>query len=457
MNNNAKIYGSIFIIAFLAGAFFIAIDPGGREIKGDAIIYYRIADNILNGHGFSDAKESPYKPTMSREPIYPFLISFLFFLFKKSVLSVQITQAVLYALMCLVVFRIYRMCFDEKIAFAGAIFFVFFPTIPSYVPYLFTELLFAFLLALTVLAFMEAFKYNKLRNFFYAGIGMGVATLCKAVLMFFFIFAAMAIFLYYREKSKKILSFRAVWAVLILLSGYSSVVAPWVLRNEVIFGKPAITLRGYSTMYTRAVKVNLSRKELKMYAIYCFSEHLASRVYPGNDFSSTGKGYFYQPVSSNNREFAALGLSSEEADNKFKEETLFLIQRHPIKFINMGFFELIKFNSFAQVLLLNDKKLEKYFHSSHFLSAIRGFLKALGIIMAIISFCVIASIRRYNYSWLPAICVILYFNSVHFFLDSVPRYALPIIPYYILFLIQPAKVIYDRFILTSNTAVRADV
>ena len=83
MNNIVKIYVSIFIAACLISVVFIVFDSDGREIKADSIIYYRIADNILNGHGFSDAEKPPYKPTMSREPVYPFFLSFLLLLFKK--------------------------------------------------------------------------------------------------------------------------------------------------------------------------------------------------------------------------------------------------------------------------------------------------------------------------------------------------------------------------------------
>jgi len=437
MNNIAKIYGSIFIAACLISVVFIVFDSDGREIKGDAIIYYRITDKILNGHGFSDAESSPdiIRPTMSREPVYPFFLSFLLFLFKKNILLIQITQALIYALTCLVIFKIYYMCFDKKIAFIGAIVFALFPTIPSYTPYLLTEVLFTFLLAVSILGLMNAFKYDSLRWFFYTGLTIGAATLCRAVLMLFFIFIILAIFLYYFRKDKKILNPKVLKASIILLLGYFLIVTPWILRNYAIFGKPSITLRGYSTTYTRAVKVNLSGKELKMYTAYCFSEYLASKLYPDHNFSSTSKGYFYQPAASRYKEFSALGLSSEEQDRKFKEETLFLIHSHPVKFIGMGFFEFFKFNSFSQVLLLNDKKLEKSFNDNYFLPVLRGFLKLLGIIMALFSFYIIISRLRFIYNWLPIACVIFYFNSVHFFLDSTGRYALPIIPYYFFFII----------------------
>jgi hypothetical protein len=188
-------------------------------------------------------------------------------------------------------------------------------------------------------------------------------------------------------------------------------------------------------MYTRAVKVNLNGEELKMFAVYSFSEYLASKVYPGNNFSTTADGYFYQPIASKLREFTALGLSPEEADSKFKEEALFLVHRHPLRFISMGIFEFVKFNSFSQVLLLNNKKLEKSFNSNCFLPALRGFFKLLGIVMALFSFYVIISKFRFIHDWLPIACVIFYFNSVHFFLDSIGRYALPILPYYFFFII----------------------
>jgi len=282
MNNIIKIYVSIFITACLMSVIFIVFDSDSRKITSDAGAYYRIAGNILNGHGFSDAENSPYKPTMVREPVYPFFLSFLLFLFKKNILLIQMAQALVYALTSLIVFKIYRMWFDKKIAFTGAMISALFPTIPSYVPYLQTEVLFTFLLALSILGLMNAFKYDSLRWFFYTGLMIGVAALCRAVLMLFFIFIILAIFLHYFGKDRKVLNLKVLKASIILLLGYFLIVTPWILRNYSIFGKPSIALRGYSSLYTRAVKVNLNGKELKMYTAYCFSEY----------FELQGNGHF---------------------------------------------------------------------------------------------------------------------------------------------------------------------
>lgn len=436
----------IFIASFLIALIFVCLDSDGKKIEADAGVYYMIAGNIMSGHGFSETVNNAYKPTMSREPVYPLFLSFLLFLFKKNILLIQIAQALLYGLICLIVFKIYRLYFDEKIAFTGSMVFAFFPAIPGYAPHLVTEILFTFLLAAAVLVLVKAFKYDRISEFFYAGLWIGIATLCRAILMLFFIFAILAIFLHYFKKDRKMLNLKALKASIILLLGYFLIVTPWVLRNYSIFGKPSITLRGYSTMYTRAVKVNLSEEELKMFAVYSFSEYLASKEYPGNNFSTTADGYFYQPIASKLMEFTALGLSPEEADTRFKEEALSLIRSHPLKFISMGIFELVKFNSFSQVLLLNNKKLEKLFNGSCFLPVLRGFLKLLGIIMALFSFYVIMSKFRFIHGWLPVSCVIFYFNSVHFFLDSIGRYALPIIPYYFFFIITGVMQLKKRHV-----------
>lgn len=426
-------YFVIFIASFLLSLIFVCLDRDGREVKADARTYYTIAENIVRGNGFSDETILPYSPTMSREPVYPLFLAFWMYFFKSSVFYIQIAQSLIYALTCVIIFKTFSMLIDTKKSFVISMIAAMFPTLPSYTPYLQTEVLFTFLLAASLLGLICSFKYNSLKWFFYSGLMIGLAALCRAILMFFFIFVIMAVLLHYFRIHRKIFSLRAVKASFVLLLGYFLIVTPWVLRNYDIFGKPSITLRAYGTMYTRAAKVNLSGREFNMYAAYCFSEYLASRLYPGYNFSSTSEGYFYQPAANKNKEHRALGLTQKEADGMFKEETLSLVRSHPVKFVFMGFFEIIKFNSFSQILLLNLKDLENAIPDKYILPAVRGLLKFLGFFIVTAAFIGMFSTYRSRHNLLILFCVIMYFNILHLFLDSIGRYAVPIIPYYIFF------------------------
>ncbi len=440
-----KKYLIIFVVSILIALIFIYLDRDARKIEADAIIYYTIAENIISGHGFSDKISQPYLPTMSREPIYPLFLSGIFYLFNKNILAVQLAQALIYALTCMIMLKIVSMLLGEsKLRFIIPIVMALFPVIPSYTPYLFTEVLFTFLLALCVFSLINSLKQDSLKWYFISGILIGVAVLCKAILMLFYIFLLAAMFVYFYKKYKRIISSRLIKVSILLLFGYALVIMPWVARNYLVLGKPSITLRGYSSMYTRAVKVNLNKDELKMYGIYCFSEYLAGRLYPGYNLTSTAGGYFYKPALEKIKEYSDKGVSQEKADGMLKKEVSSLVRNQPVKFAAMGFFEIVKFNSFCQILLLNQKSLEGAITNKYILPAIRGFLKLLGFFIVITAFVGMFSKYKPRCEWIILFCVIIYFNMAYFFLDSVGRYAVPIIPYYIFFCMLWLKGKYEH-------------
>jgi len=431
-----KKYLIIFVVSVLIAFIFIYLDRDAGKIKADAVIYYTIAENIVSGHGFSDKINPPYLPTMSREPAYPLFLSVLFYLFNKNILAVQFAQALIYALTCLVMLKVISMLLSEaRSHLTISMIIALFPVIPSYVPYMFTEVLFTFLLVLCIFSIIKSLKQDGLKWYFISGMLIGIAALCRAILMLLPVFLLVLICAHFYKKYKKIITPELFKASVLLLFGFVLVVMPWMARNYLLFNKPSITLRGFSSMYTRAVKVNLSKDELKIYAIYCFSEYLAGKIYPQHYLVSNAGGYFYKPTLQKIKEYSDRGLSQEKADDMFKKDALELVRNHPIKFTAMGFFEIVKLNSFSQVLLLNQKSLEGAVPNIYILPAIRGFLKLLGFFIVIVAFAGIISVHKLGHEWTVLFCVIMYFNAIHFFLDSVGRYVVPIIPYYILFCI----------------------
>lgn len=426
-------YLLIFLAAFLLSLFFIILDKDGSSIKNDATIYLGIAKNVLEGHGYSDRTIAPYLPTMSREPVYPLFLSFLLFILKNNIFLIQVAQAVIYGFTCLITFKILTLIIsDERTAFKIAMINALFPALPNYTAYLIAETLFACLLALTALFLVKAFKKDGLKDYLFSGIFLGLATLTRAVVVLFFAFVILIIFLESLRKYKRIFVSLILKQTLLFLFGFLIIVLPWMMRNSLVLGKFSISLRGFNTMYVRASKVDLSKKEMKMYALACISENLAGKYFPGINFSTTGNGYFYQAVQKKNKEYLNLKLSAEETDARFKEEVTNLIKKRPFKFIALGIFETIKFNSFGHSLLLNENYAGGLIKNSTLVSFLRGGLKIFGFLIAIFSIIGIILTRKEWLSWVVISSLILYFNFMHFFLDSIGRYAVAIIPYYII-------------------------
>ena len=426
-------YLIIFLAAVLLSLFFIIFDKDGSGVRNDATIYLGLAKNVLEGHGYSDQAIAPYAPTMSREPVYPLFLSFLLFILKNNIFLIQISQAIIYAFTCLIIFRILTLIVsDERTAFKIAMINALFPALPNYTAYLIAETLFAFLLALTVWFLVRAFKKNDLKAYLFSGIFLGLATLTRAVVVLFFSFVILIIILESIRRYKRLFVSLILKQILLFFCGFLIIVLPWMMRNSLVVGKFSISSRGFNTMYVRASKVDLNKREMKMYALSCISENLAGKYFPGNNFSTTGEGYFYQAVQTKNKEYFDLKLSAEDTDLRFKEETIKLIGKHPFKFISLGFFEIIKFDSFGHSLLLNENYAGGLIKNSTSVSLLRGGLKLFGFLIAMFSIVGIILTRKEWFSWIVISSLILYFNFMQFFLDSIGRYAVPIIPYYII-------------------------
>jgi len=421
------------LAAVLLSLFFIIFDKDGSSVRNDATIYLGLAKNVLEGHGYSDQAIVPYAPTMSREPVYPLFLSFLLFILKNNIFLIQVTQAIIYAFTCLIIFKILTLIISNggtafKIAMINALF----PALPNYTAYLIAETLFAFLLALTVWFLVIAFKKNDLKAYLFSGIFLGLATLTRAVVVLFFSFVILIIIFESLRKYERIFISLIFKQITLFLFGFLIIVLPWMTRNYLVLGKFSISSRGFNTLYVRASKVDLNKKEMKMYALSCISENLAGKYFPGINFSTTGDGYFYQAVQKKNKEYLNLKLSAEETDARFREEVTNLIKKRPFKFIAMGVFETIKFNSFGHSLLINENYAGGLIKNYTLVSLLRGGLKLFGFLIAIFSIVGIILTRKEWFNWVVISSLILYFNFMQFFLDSIGRYAVAIIPYYII-------------------------
>jgi 4-amino-4-deoxy-L-arabinose transferase-like glycosyltransferase len=427
-------YIAVFLIAFSLAILFIWLDVGANNLEGDAAIYFRIAKNIVSGNGFSDKGIAPFTPTMVREPLYPLFLAVIFYLFSGSIFAVQLIQALLYGLTCILTYKIISYCgLEDKFSFRASLAIALFPTLANYCAYIFTEVLFTFLLALTILFLIKALKSNSNGLYFAAGSILAVASLCKAVLLFYVFFSVLLISVNYPHELKSKFIITALKRSLLLLAGFTLAVSPWITRNYLIFGKAGISLRGFNSLYARASKLELTNKELKMYALYCVSEEMANKFYPGYNLNSVSSGYFYLPLLEKEEEARRLGISQEDTDSLLKKESVSLIKEHPWRFVVFGIFEIVKLNSFSQVVFLNTDKAAVMFNKTVFLSALRGALKLLGFLIFILALLGPIFAYRLKYVWSVLFSVILYFNFIYFFFDSVGRYAAPIIPYYIFF------------------------
>ena len=88
----------LLIISLLIGLFFCVFFPPDITGDGDQIQFNRIAQNLLKYKTFSLEKQSPFYPTIAREPFYPFFLFVIYKFFGELFLIVGIIQILIFSL-----------------------------------------------------------------------------------------------------------------------------------------------------------------------------------------------------------------------------------------------------------------------------------------------------------------------------------------------------------------------
>jgi 4-amino-4-deoxy-L-arabinose transferase-like glycosyltransferase len=195
----------------------------------------RIARSIVQGRGFGSPLFEDTGPTAWMTPVYPYLVAGVFKIFgvytKTSAIVLLSLNALMSALVCVLVFLIARVSFGDRIAkwsgwaWAFCPYGIYFPEERIWETWLATLLL--CLLFLMVLKFE---KEDKLRIWTAFGLLWGIAALTSPALLSVLPF--LAGWLIYRRcrRGQRWFAVNAVAAV-----AFIAVVSPWFIRNYEVF------------------------------------------------------------------------------------------------------------------------------------------------------------------------------------------------------------------------------
>ena len=223
----------IFFIALAARLFFFAFfyPAFGHDnfIKGDAIEYLNIAQNIWQTGTFSNLTPPSSVPTISDGPLYPLFLlltgSRFHFMFPL------IFQLFIGALTAVLVYKLSMRAGLKKSAWLASSFFVLEPGILFFTSQIFTETLFLFffLLGLYYISDSELrTKHVALAAFFLA-----LATLARSIALyssFVLLIYIIVVSLFKKEALRPIVFKTFAFAGIFLI-----IISPWVVRNKKSF------------------------------------------------------------------------------------------------------------------------------------------------------------------------------------------------------------------------------
>ncbi len=251
LNNEYFQVGLIFVIAFLNRWLYYrtGFNPGfeHRGIPfGDALEYDILAINILQGKGFGHFLYG-FKYQSFIEPFYPLFLTFFYSFFGHNYSIIKIVQALIGILNCLVVYKIGKRVFNQKIGFISGLIMAF------YIPYmllnfqLMRETLFNFLFGISVLLLLETGEKPRFKKAVICGILIGLTGLTRPAGLILSIVSLLWLPFKIKERI-----FRAFKSGILVFSVSLLTISPWLIRNYFIHGAFIISSGGYRQFWTGA-------------------------------------------------------------------------------------------------------------------------------------------------------------------------------------------------------------
>jgi 4-amino-4-deoxy-L-arabinose transferase-like glycosyltransferase len=208
----------------------VQIDPFLRAnpLHGDAGSYDRIARSLMGGAGFA---EIPGRPTAFWPPLYPMFLAGLYSLFGYNPLVPRLVQAVLGVVTVGATFEVARLLFDRRVAIFAGLGIALYPHLIYFSTWLIAEAMYMALLAITVLVAVKLQVRQRWRDVVLLGVLLGLGILAKPATLMLVPLLALWVLLAF---STQPLTVRLGYFAIILLV-LAVVVAPWTLRNHLVF------------------------------------------------------------------------------------------------------------------------------------------------------------------------------------------------------------------------------
>jgi hypothetical protein len=216
---------------------------------GEGYRWYAQADlNLIKPYLTFDLASVDYDPrgivTAFRPPLYPAFLALIYAVIgtgARRFFIVRLVQAVIGAALVPLTYAVARRVFPEreKIAKWSALAVAFYPMLILYPLSLATENLFFVLFLGAALVLLRAAQTRRARDFALAGFMLGLAALTRSVSLAMGLLCVLWIWFALRERKSALITF-----ALMLIT-----IAPWMIRNAVVFGRPTIEMSMGYTLY----------------------------------------------------------------------------------------------------------------------------------------------------------------------------------------------------------------
>jgi len=222
----------LIVLLALAHAALFAVyqQPDWNTEWDDQVGYQRLGHIVATTGTFTRYPgEHPFVPETIRTPIYPFFVAAIYRIAGESHAAVAAGQAVLFALMTLIVYAMTSRLASRRVALAAALFTALFPPIPYYGALVLTEVLCTFFVTLGMWMAIRAVQDGRPRDYALTGLCLGLATLTHPrFAMLPVVLAGMVALAAIAQRNWKAI---VPWAWTLVVFGL--VLAPWLAYNVI--------------------------------------------------------------------------------------------------------------------------------------------------------------------------------------------------------------------------------
>ncbi|MFC1674301.1 ArnT family glycosyltransferase [Candidatus Omnitrophota bacterium] len=414
------------VLSILLQIFFI-VNYNANPIESDAIHYNLLAKNLLHNKIFSlDGK----MVSLQRAPGYPFFIFLIYSLFGERILAVQVIQVLLTVLICLLVYKIGRIVFDENVGILAALITAVHPVFIFQSFPLLSETLMAFLITLSIYLAIISIQTHKIKYFILLGMLLGVSALTRPIVLLLPFFSIFILIFFYNWR--KILRFATFF-----LMSFVLVVGIWIYRNykHTDYFIPVQFMGGRSLWSgTYIPGMGFDEHPLTIKERGELSDRLYTKI----------RKEYKKTIEEKSSKFdiqlflVTREMRGEAIKNIFKDP-IGLIGILPYKFgrLYIGSYCYLYGVKESFNELLNSEEIIENVKIKLFVKSCILFVSILTIILSLIG--IFTSITRIPYI-LPIFILLLYYNSVFVFFETMTRYSIPILS---VIIILAAKGIYS--------------
>ncbi|OGM97732.1 MAG: hypothetical protein A2817_02955 [Candidatus Yanofskybacteria bacterium RIFCSPHIGHO2_01_FULL_39_8b] len=453
----------LFLVAVLSGLLWGSKIFGQPLLEGGNENFYNdIANNILK-HSRLVADKNDLAAVS--EPFYSIFLAGVYVFFGKDNFdAVRLIQILFFSLAVLIIYLLAKEIMDNKSAKITGLFAALFFPLASSAHQFTRETLFAFLIILLIYFLYKAqgtfpprvdqFQAGKIQWFIFYGIMLGLATLTNAIAQFFIVFVIFGFLLtlqkdfFKRDILVKMGAFVLFFAI---------IVGAWSFRD---FGRgpKALNLKAGSILSRKAEMMENVRGE--DYLRHFGGQLLGYYFFEKDDFNpsmllgmpQTSKIYYGMWRA---------GESLEQINKKLSEDNLKMIIGSPLRYFTISFLDFLQFNG---LMLPNPETFEPspgqnlFIKNSHAgipavikIIILLGIRAAYWLFFGFMIYGLIMGAKNWKKFCWP-ILIILYFNFAYAATFGIPRYSIPIYPFYIIFFVYGTNIFFGRLKISKDTS-----